>query len=170
MVRIRPGHKGPIIYFFDGRSFFRILFLPPIAMCVLSIKGAFTNHVDSDRGSAKSPHYSLPYVNGPQRGGRGQKSLKIGPHCLCMPPNGLCSFYGRRICLFLIFMTLFITNPIFFSRTLLGCLSRKEIVESVKQSLKNLGFDYIDLVIIHKYDANCPIEGMYLIISNFFGI
>ena len=58
----------------------------------------------------------------------------------------------------------------FLSRTDLGGLSRKEIVESVKHSLKNLGTEYIDLVIIHKYDANCPIEGMYLIISNFFGI
>ena len=55
-------------------------------------------------------------------------------------------------------------SNIFFSRTDLGGLSRKEIVESVKHSLKNLGTEYIDLVIIHKYDANCPIEGMYLII------
>ena len=53
-------------------------------------------------------------------------------------------------------------SNIFFSRTDLGGLSRKEIVESVKHSLKNLGTEYIDLVIIHKYDANCPIEGMYL--------
>ena len=51
-------------------------------------------------------------------------------------------------------------SNIFFSRTDLGGLSRKEIVESVKHSLKNLGTEYIDLVIIHKYDANCPIEGM----------
>ena len=55
-------------------------------------------------------------------------------------------------------------SNIFFSRTDLGGLSRKEIVESVKHSLKNLGTEYIDLVIIHKYDANCPIEGMCLII------
>ena len=38
-------------------------------------------------------------------------------------------------------------------------LSRKEIIESVKQSLMNLGMEYIDLVIIHKCDPNCPIEG-----------
>ena len=49
-------------------------------------------------------------------------------------------------------------NPIFF-RTDLGGLSRKEIVESVKRSLMNLGMEYIDLVIIHKYDPNCPVEG-----------
>ena len=40
-------------------------------------------------------------------------------------------------------------------------LSRKEIIESVKQSLINLGLEYIDLVIIHKCDPNCPIEGMF---------
>ena len=38
-------------------------------------------------------------------------------------------------------------------------MSRKEIIETVKQSLRNLGMEYIDLVIIHKYDVNCPIEG-----------
>ena len=38
-------------------------------------------------------------------------------------------------------------------------MSRKEIIESVKHSLRNLGMDYIDLVIIHKCDPNCPIEG-----------
>ena len=46
-----------------------------------------------------------------------------------------------------------------FSRNDLGSLSRKEIIETVKQSLRNLGMEYIDLVIIHKYDVNCPIEG-----------
>ena len=38
-------------------------------------------------------------------------------------------------------------------------LSRKEIIESVKLSLINLGLEYIDLVIVHKYDHNCPVEG-----------
>ena len=52
-------------------------------------------------------------------------------------------------------------NPIFF-RTDLGGLSRKEIVESVKRSLMNLGMEYIDLVIIHKYDPNCPVEGNFI--------
>jgi len=37
-------------------------------------------------------------------------------------------------------------------------LSRKEIIESVRQSLRNLGMEYIDLAIIHKCDPNCPIE------------
>lgn len=45
------------------------------------------------------------------------------------------------------------------SRTEEKALSRKEIIESVKESLKNLQLDYIDLVIIHKNDPNCPIEG-----------
>ncbi len=38
-------------------------------------------------------------------------------------------------------------------------LSRKEIIESVRHSLMNLGMAYIDLVIIHKSDPNCPMEG-----------
>ena len=38
-------------------------------------------------------------------------------------------------------------------------MSRKEIIESVGDSLKNLQLDYIDLLIIHKNDPNCPIEG-----------
>ena len=38
-------------------------------------------------------------------------------------------------------------------------LSRKEIIESVKQSRENLGLDYIDLVLINKFDPGCPIEG-----------
>ena len=37
-------------------------------------------------------------------------------------------------------------------------LSRKEIIETVEQSLRNLQLDYIDLVLINKYDPNCPIE------------
>ena len=36
--------------------------------------------------------------------------------------------------------------------------SRKEIIETVEQSLRNLQLDYIDLVLINKYDPNCPIE------------
>lgn len=40
----------------------------------------------------------------------------------------------------------------------MGTLSRKEIIESVKQSLMNLGLEYIDLVIIHKCDPNCPLD------------
>ena len=44
-------------------------------------------------------------------------------------------------------------------RAELGCLSRKEIIESVNQSLRNLGLEYIDLLIIHKNDPNCPLEG-----------
>jgi hypothetical protein len=38
-------------------------------------------------------------------------------------------------------------------------LSRKEIIESVKESLMNLQLEYVDLVIIHKSDPNCPMEG-----------
>ena len=47
----------------------------------------------------------------------------------------------------------------FLIRTEEKALSRKEIIESVRESLKNLQLDYIDLVIIHKNDPNCPIEG-----------
>lgn len=38
-------------------------------------------------------------------------------------------------------------------------LSRKHIVESVKASLQRLQLPYIDIVIIHKADAMCPMEG-----------
>ena len=47
----------------------------------------------------------------------------------------------------------------YYYRSELGCLSRKEIIESVNQSLRNLGLEYIDLLIIHKNDPNCPLEG-----------
>ncbi len=38
-------------------------------------------------------------------------------------------------------------------------LSRKEIIESVRQSLANLQMDYVDIVVISKYDPNCTMEG-----------
>jgi aryl-alcohol dehydrogenase-like predicted oxidoreductase len=38
-------------------------------------------------------------------------------------------------------------------------LSRKHIIESVQASLKRLQLDYIDIVIIHKADSMCPMEG-----------
>ncbi|XP_073832219.1 voltage-gated potassium channel subunit beta-2-like isoform X9 [Musca autumnalis] len=37
-------------------------------------------------------------------------------------------------------------------------LSRKHIIESVKASLQRLQLQYIDIVIIHKADAMCPME------------
>lgn len=51
-----------------------------------------------------------------------------------------------------------ISTRVYWHRTELGCLSRKEIIESVNQSLRNLGLEYIDLLIIHKNDPNCPLE------------
>lgn len=38
-------------------------------------------------------------------------------------------------------------------------LSKKHIIESVQASLKRLQLDYIDIVIIHKADSMCPMEG-----------
>nr|XP_053626395.1 voltage-gated potassium channel subunit beta-3-like isoform X3 [Cherax quadricarinatus] len=38
-------------------------------------------------------------------------------------------------------------------------LSRKHIVESVKASLERLQLDYIDVLIIHRADDMCPMEG-----------
>jgi potassium voltage-gated channel Shaker-related subfamily A, beta member 2 len=38
-------------------------------------------------------------------------------------------------------------------------LSRKHIIESVKASLQRLKVDYIDIILIHKADAMCPMEG-----------
>ena len=39
-----------------------------------------------------------------------------------------------------------------------GGLSRKEIMYEVNESLKRLGVDYIDLLYIHRWDYNTPIE------------
>lgn len=39
-------------------------------------------------------------------------------------------------------------------------LSRKHIIESVKASLQRLQIDYIDVVLLHKIDPVCPMEGM----------
>lgn len=50
-------------------------------------------------------------------------------------------------------------------------LSRKHIIESVKASLARLQLSYIDVVIVHKADPMCPMEGTTIIrpdfISNF---
>ncbi len=44
-------------------------------------------------------------------------------------------------------------------------LSRKHIIESIKASLQRLQVDYIDIVLIHRADNMCPMEGkkIYLI-------
>lgn len=57
-------------------------------------------------------------------------------------------------------------------------LSRKHIIESVKASLQRLQVDYIDIILVHKADAMCPMEGKVMhqssiiwkkeIIKNFF--
>ena len=39
-----------------------------------------------------------------------------------------------------------------------GGEGRKHIIEGVKQSLKNLQLDYVDIVFAHRYDRNTPIE------------
>ena len=52
-----------------------------------------------------------------------------------------------------------ILKSLLFIRTEDRALSRKEIIESVKDSLANLGLEYIDLLIIHKSDPHCPVEG-----------
>lgn len=38
-------------------------------------------------------------------------------------------------------------------------LSRKHIIESVKASLQRLQVEYIDVVLLHKTDPVCPMEG-----------
>lgn len=51
-----------------------------------------------------------------------------------------------------------VSTKIYWDKTEQKALSRKEIIESVEDSLKNLQLDYIDLVTIHKNDPNCPLE------------
>eukprot|EP00094_Tigriopus_californicus_P006132 TCALIF_05905-PA protein Name:"Similar to kcnab3 Voltage-gated potassium channel subunit beta-3 (Xenopus laevis)" AED:0.12 eAED:0.12 QI:0/0.85/0.75/0.87/1/1/8/134/398 len=51
-----------------------------------------------------------------------------------------------------------VCTKIFWNKYEEGCLSRKEIIESVQTSLNNLQLDYIDLVLINKTDPNCPTE------------
>lgn len=47
-------------------------------------------------------------------------------------------------------------------------LSRKHIIESVKASLLRLQLSYIDVVIVHKADPMCPMEGtLYQLIALF---
>jgi len=38
-------------------------------------------------------------------------------------------------------------------------LSRKHILECVKASLARLNLEYIDIIILHKADPMCPMEG-----------
>ena len=40
-------------------------------------------------------------------------------------------------------------------------LSRKHIIESVRSSLERLQLDYIDVVLIHRADPMCPMEGQF---------
>jgi len=51
-----------------------------------------------------------------------------------------------------------VCTKVYWDKTEEKALSRKEIIESVKDSLKNLQLEYIDLLIVHKNDPNCPIE------------
>jgi len=51
-----------------------------------------------------------------------------------------------------------VCSKVYWDKTEEKALSRKEIIESVKDSLKNLQLDYIDLLIVHKNDPNCPLE------------
>lgn len=44
-------------------------------------------------------------------------------------------------------------------------LSRKHIIESVKASLQRLQVEYIDVVLLHKTDPVCPMEGKFKRIS-----
>ena len=48
-----------------------------------------------------------------------------------------------------------IATKVFFNE---GCLSREAILREVDKSLAHLGMDYIDLLIIHRWDYGTPIE------------
>ncbi|XP_071748053.1 voltage-gated potassium channel subunit beta-2 isoform X4 [Lepeophtheirus salmonis] len=55
-----------------------------------------------------------------------------------------------------------ICAKIFWHKSHDKALSRKEIIESTKQTLANLQLSYVDLMIVHKSDSNCPIDGIGL--------
>ncbi len=52
-----------------------------------------------------------------------------------------------------------VSTRIYWSREDRRGLSRKSIIESVKESLRNLQLDYVDLLILNKYDPTCTMEG-----------
>jgi len=51
-----------------------------------------------------------------------------------------------------------VCTKVYWDKTDEKALSRKEIIESVRDSLENLQLEYIDVLIIHKNDPNCPLE------------
>jgi len=51
-----------------------------------------------------------------------------------------------------------VCTKVYWDKTEEKALSRKEIIESVRDSLENLQLEYIDVLIIHKVDPNCPLE------------
>merc|ERR1719300_2229009 len=51
-----------------------------------------------------------------------------------------------------------VSTKVYWDKTEEKALSRKEIIESVRDSLENLQLEYIDLLVIHKNDPNCPLE------------
>lgn len=44
-------------------------------------------------------------------------------------------------------------------------LSRKHIIESIKASLQRLQVDYIDIILIHRADNMCPMEGNLMFVE-----
>jgi len=51
-----------------------------------------------------------------------------------------------------------VCTKVYWDKTEEKALSRKEIIESVRDSLENLQLEYIDLLVIHKNDPHCPLE------------
>merc|ERR1719216_103374 len=51
-----------------------------------------------------------------------------------------------------------VCTKVYWDKTEGKALSRKEIIESVRDSLENLQLEYIDLLVIHKNDPHCPLE------------
>lgn len=45
-------------------------------------------------------------------------------------------------------------------------LSRKHIIESIKASLERLQVEYIDIILIHRADNMCPMEGNFSLTKN----
>ena len=64
----------------------------------------------------------------------------------------------------------FCVCPVHYTSSEERGLSRKHIIESIRGSLERLQLDYIDIVLIHRADPMCPMEGWIIALSNRYNL